>query len=345
MAYSVSGYEFDYQEFFPQGIFDAINEVRVTRPQVILQAAEERRRRESLTLDGRLTILAADHPARMVNSYGDEPVRMANRHEYLGRVLRVISSPGVDGVMGTTDIIEDLLIVHHLVKEKRGPGLLDNRVILGSMNRSGLAGSAWELDDRYTCFSADSIARLRLDGAKVMFRLALEDPNSNLTLDYTAQAVNGCVRLDIPIFIEALVVKNESGKWKASKHADDLVKAVGVATALGETSRLTWLKIPYCEGFDRVARSTTCPILMLGGESRGDPTGTLNEFATGIRAGKTVRGALVGRNVTYPGPDDPLAVGLAINEIVHRQITAEQAVALLMKRRGQDLDALTKWLA
>jgi len=344
MAYSMSGYEFDYRKFFPQGIFDAINEVRVTRPEVILEAAQERRRRETLTLDGKITILAADHPARMVNSYGDEPVRMANRHEYLGRVLRVISSPGVDGVMGTTDIIEDLLIVHHLVKEKHGPGFLDNRVILGSMNRSGLAGSAWELDDRYTCFSAESIAGLNLDGAKVMFRLALEDPNSNLTLDYTAQAVNHCVHLGVPIFIEALVVRNEGGKWKASKNADDLVKAVGVATALGETSRLTWLKIPYCEGFERVARSTTCPILMLGGESRGDPTGTLNEFATGIRAGKTIRGALVGRNVTYPGPDDPLAVGLAINEIVHRQISAEQAVELLMKRRGQDLDALTAWL-
>ena len=344
MAYSVEGYEFDFEEFFPRSIYEQINEVRVTRPELILQAAEERERRESLTVDGKLTILAADHPARMVTSYGDEPVRMANRQEYLGRVLRVISSPGVDGVMGTTDVIEDLLIVHQLLKEKRGEGFLDKRVLLGSMNRSGLAGSAWELDDRYTCFSADSISRLRLDGAKTMFRLALEDPNSNLCLDYTAQAVNDCVRLDVPIFIEALVVRQDGGKWKAAKNADDLVKVIGVATALGETSRLTWLKIPYCEDYERVARATTCPILMLGGESRGDPTGTLREFAAGIRAGATVRGALVGRNVTYPGPDDPLAVALAINEIVHRQISAEQAVELLMKSRDQNMQALTKRL-
>jgi len=344
MAYSMDGYEFNYEEFFPRGIFDQINEVRVARPDLILEAAEERKRRETLTLDGKITVLAADHPARMVNSYGDEPVRMANRQEYLGRVLRVISSPGVDGVMGTTDIIEDLLIVHQLVKEKGGPGFLDKRVILGSMNRSGLAGSAWELDDRYTCFSAQSIADLSLDGAKVMFRLGLEDVRSNDCLDDTAKAVNECVHLGIPIFVEALMVRQDGGKWKPSKNADDLVKSVGVATALGETSRLTWLKIPYCEGYERVARSTTCPILMLGGESRGDPTGTLREFASGIRAGKTIRGALVGRNVTYPGPDDPLAVGLAINEIVHKGITAEQAVELLMKKRGENIDALTKWL-
>ena len=344
MAYSMNGYEFNYEEFFPRGIFDQINEVRVARPDLILEAAEERKRRETLTIDGKITVLAADHPARMVNSYGDEPVRMANRQEYLGRVLRVISSPGVDGVMGTTDIIEDLLIVHQLVKEKGGPGFLDKRVILGSMNRSGLAGSAWELDDRYTCFSAQSIADLNLDGAKVMFRLGLEDVRSNDCLDDTAKAVNECVHLGIPIFVEALMVRQDGGKWKPSKNADDLVKAVGVATALGETSRLTWLKIPYCEGYERVARSTTCPILMLGGESRGDPTGTLQEFAAGIRAGKTIRGALVGRNVTYPGPDDPLAVALSINEIVHKGIPAEQAVELLMKKRGENIDALTKWL-
>ena len=345
MAYSVEGYEFDYEEFFPRDIFDEINEVRVERPDVILEAAQARKRRVCLTLDGKLTILAADHPARMVTSYGDEPVRMANRQEYLGRALRVVTSPGMDGVMGTTDIIEDLLIVDHLVQENGGPSFLDERVILGSMNRSGLAGSAWELDDRYTCFSAESIADLNLDGAKVMFRLALEDPDVNLTLDATARAVNDCVALGIPIFVEALVVKQDGGKWKAQKNADDLVKAIGVATALGETSRLTWLKIPYCDDFERVARATTCPILMLGGESRGDPTGTLQEFATGIRAGRTVRGALVGRNVTYPGPDDPLAVALAINEIVHDMITADQAVALLMSKRDDNLDALTKWLA
>jgi hypothetical protein len=115
MAYSVKGYQFDYEKFFPRDIFDEITEVRVERPDVILEAARARKRRVSLTIDGKLTILAADHPARMVNSYGDEPVRMANRQEYLGRVLRVVASPGVDGVMGTTDIIEDLLIVDYLV--------------------------------------------------------------------------------------------------------------------------------------------------------------------------------------------------------------------------------------
>jgi DhnA family fructose-bisphosphate aldolase class Ia len=344
MAYSIKGYEFDYEKFCPRHILDEITEVRVERPGVILEAAQARKRRTSLTLDGKLTILAADHPARMVNSYGDEPVRMANRHEYLARVLRVVSSPGMDGVMGTTDIIEDLLIVDYLVQERGGPSFLDERVILGSMNRSGLAGAAWELDDRFTCFSAASIAELNLDGAKVMFRLALEDPNANLCLDYVAQAVNDCVELDIPIFVEALMVKQDGGKWKPQKNADDLVKVIGVATALGETSRLTWLKIPYCDDYERVARATTCPTLMLGGESRGDPTGTLKEFAAGIRAGGSIRGALVGRNVTYPGPDDPLAVALSINDIVHDQISAEAAVEVLMKRRDENLDALTKWL-
>ena len=283
MPYSIKGYQFDLPKFFPIAVMDKVTQVRVERPKVIAQAARARRRRPALTEDGKLTILAADHPARMITRSGDDALAMGDRQQYLGRVARVMASASVDGVMGTTDIIEDLLIVDHLVQENGGPSFLDERVILGSMNRSGLAGSAWELDDRYTCFSAESIA--------------------------------------------------------------DLIKIIGVAFAMGETSALTWLKIPYCDDYEKVARAATCPMLMLGGESRGDPTGTLQEFAQGMKAGGTIRGALVGRNVTFPGDDDPLAVARAIHAIVHEGLDAEQAADRLMKERNADLDALTKYLA
>jgi DhnA family fructose-bisphosphate aldolase class Ia len=104
-----------------------------------------------------------------------------------------------------------------------------------------------------------------------------------------------------------------------------------------------WLKIPYCEGYDRVARATTLPLLMLGGESSGDPTGVIQDFATGMKAGKNVRGALVGRNVTFPGDDDPRAVATAINGVVHKGWSAPEAVEHLLRERGQDMNALRRY--
>ena len=344
MNYSTAGYKFNLEQFFPLDIYDQITEIRVHSPGVILEAAESRARRHSLTEDGKLVVLAADHPARMVTGYGGDPIAMGDRWQYLGRVLRVITSPGVDGVMGTTDIIEDLLIVNWLVKEAGGEGFLDNRLLLGCMNRTGLAGSAWELDDKISSFTADSMAGLRIDGAKIMVRVCLDEPASNDTLEYCAQAITDCNALGIPVFLEPLPVAGKDAKYAVKRTPEDLVKIIGVASALGDSSRNLWLKIPYCDNYDRVARATTLPCLMLGGESKGDPTGVFEQFAAGMQAGKTIRGALVGRNVTFPGDDDPLAVALAVNGIVHDDLSVEEAVGNVIAARDSNLFALTQWL-
>jgi len=83
---------------------------------------------------------------------------------------------------------------------------------------------------------------------------------------------------------------------------------------------------------------------MLGGESKGDPTPTIQEFANGMKAGGTIRGALVGRNVHHPGKDDPRAVALAISGIIHQGFSAEKAVDYLMENRGLDMDFLTRYI-
>ena len=112
---------------------------------------------------------------------------------------------------------------------------------------------------------------------------------------------------------------------------------------MGDSSLRLWLKIPYCDHFDQVARATTLPILMLGGEAAGDPTGILEEFATGMRAGSNVRGALVGRNVLFPGDDDPLATAMAVQRIVHHGASAGEAIDHLMKSRGHNVDRFSRW--
>jgi DhnA family fructose-bisphosphate aldolase class Ia len=342
VRYAIGTYEFHPEEFFPRDLFDRITDTRITRPEVVAEEARGRQRRARLTRDGRLTILAADHPARMVTAVGDDPVAMGSRWKLLGRVLRVITADEFDGLMTTPDILEDLLIINRLDRELGGPGFLDNKVLIGCMNRGGLAGAAFEMDDRMTAFTPEQIASRRLDGAKVMFRLEPREAASLDTMMYCVEAINACHARGIPIFLEALMVERADGTYKTLKSAEALIKVVNVASGLGSASALTWLKIPYCDGYERVAEATTCPILMLGGESRGEPTGILAEFAAGMRAGSSVRGALVGRNVTYPGRDDPLAVALAVDAVVHRGLGADEAAAYLSEVRGRGMDRFTR---
>jgi len=336
--------QFESDKFFPESIFNMITDARVTSSEIILKSAARRKRREKLTADGKLAILAADHPARRVTKSGSDPVLMGNRQGYLGRILRVITSPEFDGVMGTTDVIEDLLIVDQLLIDHGAHSFLDGKVLIGCMNRGGLSGAEFEMDDRFASFTAESINRLRLDGAKMMFRLDIKDSRSLDTIEACSKAVTDLNKYSIPVFLEAFSVERTAEGYKTLKTPDEMIKTISVATALGDSSRGIWLKIPYCEGFERVAKATSCPILMLGGESSGDPTGVLQEFYRGMRAGRNVRGALVGRNILYPGGDDPFAVADAVAGVVHRGFSVDAAQSHIKTVRGRDLDKLTSVL-
>jgi DhnA family fructose-bisphosphate aldolase class Ia len=346
ISYTIESYVFELSSFFPMAVFDRITEARVRRPQLILQEAERRKRRTDLAPDGRLVLLAADHPGRMLTAAGENPIAMGDRHQYLGRVLRILMAPSVDGVIATTDIIEDLLIVNALLREAGGPVFLDSRVLVGSMNRSGLAGSAWETDDRMTCFSAESLYDLSLDGGKVVARVCLEEPEfTNRTLQYCAEAISDCNERGLPVFVEPVPVSKANGALRLKRTVVDLVKVIGVASALGDSSRGLWLEVPYCEGFDRVARSTTLPILIVAAGTSGDPTPALTQLGDAMRARRNVRGALMGRSVLFPGDDDPLSFALAATVVVREGREADDAIDRLMASRNQGFDALTRWLS
>lgn len=317
---------FEEREFLPAAALAKITEVRIADPECSRRAARSRKLRGNLTLDGKLNILAADHPARRVAKVGDDPIRMADRHGYLARIVRVLQSDVVDGVMATMDVLEDLFILHHLILDAGGPGLLDDRLLIASLNRGGLAGASWEMDDPITGPSPATCADLKLDGAKLLMRLCDDEDSSLDTMLYCSEAVTEMNALGLPTFLEPLPVVKDNGNYKVVKTAEALAKIVGVASALGDSSRHLWLKLPYCENYQVVAGATTLPILLLGGESVGDATPLLREIAAGLSAGPNVRGALVGRNVLYPGLEDPLVVAQAAGSIIHHGWTVERAM-------------------
>jgi DhnA family fructose-bisphosphate aldolase class Ia len=157
------------------------------------------------------------------------------------------------------------------------------------------------------------------------------------------RAITELNAVGLPMFLESLpVVKAMSGGYQIVKTAEELARTAGAASALGDSARYLWLKLPYCENYEMVARATTLPILLLGGEPVGDATPFLRELAAGLKAGPNVRGALVGRNILYPGDDDPLAIIESVGGIIHRGWTLEQALDAQAAHRGRDLDWLQK---
>lgn len=272
---------------------DRIRALRAEDPGAIERAGASRSRG---TLGDRLLLIAADHPARGSLAARGRSQAMADREDLLGRLVTALGRPGVDGVLGTPDIIEDLLLL----------GALEDKVVIGSMNRGGLAGSVFELDDRFTAYDAQSIAAMGLDGGKMLVRIAPEDPVTIRTLERSARAVSELAAAGLMALVEPFMSRWVGGRVVNDLSPDAVIMSVGIASGLGTTSRHTWLKLPVVDDMERVMGSTTMPTLLLGGDPKGsdDEVFASWEQALGVPG---VRGLVVGRTLLYPRNDDVAA--------------------------------------
>jgi len=271
---------------------------RATRPEQAPHRLRSRPRRRLLT-DGRLFIVAADHTARGMLGVGAEPFVMADRRRLLDGLLVALSHPGVDGVLGSADVLEELALL----------GALDGKLAFGTMNRGGLQGASWELDDRMTAYDADGIVHGGLDGGKVLLRIADDDAGTAPTLEACARAVSALARHRLPIMVEPLPYHvDDAGRAVLLDDDDRLLRAVAVAAGLGHTSASTWLKVPAGRDVARMLATTTLPALILGGSPGPDPDATHAAWEQAMRV-PNVRGLVVGRALLYP-PDGDVSAAI-----------------------------------
>lgn len=139
------------------------------------------------------------------------------------------------------------------------------------MNRGGLRGSAFEMDDRYTAYHAGALVRDGLDFSKVLVRVDLEDPATVVTLEATAKAVDACAAAGIAIMLEPFMSGRRDGKIVNDLSTDAVINSVAIASGLGGSSAYTWLKLPVADDMERVMAATTLPTLLLGGDPSTDP--------------------------------------------------------------------------
>lgn len=284
-----------------------VRDLRHRDPGAIARTLAARTRRPLVEGDGRLFIVAADHPARGALGVGADPMAMASRSELLGRLVLALSRPGVDGVLGTPDIIEDLALL----------GALDGKIAVGSMNRGGLRGAAFEMDDRYTGYDIESIAASGLDAAKLLVRVNLADKATADTLEDTAHAVTAAARSGVPIMIEPFMSDWVDGRIVNDLSTDAVITSVAIAAGLGATSAYSWLKLPVVPDMARVMEAATLPTLLLGGDSGADPDETFASWESALDL-PGVHGLVVGRTLLYPADDDVARAVDTAAALVHR---------------------------
>ena len=220
---------------------------------------------------------------------------LADRMRLLERLSHALSRPGVDGVLGTADIVEDLLLL----------GALDDKVVIGSMNRGGLAGTVFEIDDRFTGYDAASIARMGFDGGKMLLRIDPDDPATAATMDSCAQAISALASEGLMAMVEPFISHRVEGRVRNDLSPEAVIRSIAVASGLGTTSAYTWLKVPVVDDMERVLATSTLPALLLGGEVSADQDAAFDRWRKALQM-PSVRGLVAGRMLLFP-PDDDVA--------------------------------------
>jgi hypothetical protein len=289
-----------------------LTETRARRPEAIARAAAARRRPDGpVDAGGRVMVIAADHTARGILGAGPRADAMADRADVLERVCLALSRPGVTGVLGSADILEDLLLL----------GALDGKAVFGSMNRGGLQGAAWEIDDRFTGYDAAAVEAMGFQGGKMLLRIDFEDPATAATVEACARAVGDLAARGLVAIVEPFVARRVDGRVRNVLTPEAAIRASAIGAGLGTTSAYTWLKVPVVEDMERVIGATTLPTVLLGGDVSEDQDATFASWERALRVPGAI-GLVVGRSLLFPPGDDVAAAVDAAVALLPREVAA-----------------------
>jgi DhnA family fructose-bisphosphate aldolase class Ia len=241
-------------------------------------------------------ILAADHRARAV-------LTTENWSEFFGSLVQAL--PLCDGILATAQPLAGLAAAGHLTAL--------HRTYL-SINRTGLAGSVFELDDRLVA----SVPRAAADGwsgVKHMTRIDLQDPITASALELLGQVLEQASAAGLEALIEPLL-------WDQGRIRRD-TDAVVLASVIAHDIGAPVIKVPVPaappgaerqRAVARVVASVSVPVLFLGGpRTAAGRAHVLDEVRDVMEGGGA--GMAMGRTI-YQDPDPAEVAGL-VHELVH----------------------------
>lgn len=270
-----------------------LSEIRLTSPEAVAAAAAARTPFAGFASSKQVFIIAADHPARGALGAGGDDTAMADRRQLLDRLLIALAQPGCVGILGSPDILDDLLLL----------GALDGKLVFGSINRAGLLRSSFEFDDRNTGFTPRGIQAAGYEGGKMLVRIAHEDAATPALLSRVAEVVDDLAERRLYAMLEPFVSVWDGGRVRNLLDPASVALSVGVSQALGTSSAYTWMKLPVVDDMDEVMASTTLPTVLLGGDSSASLDSLYDAWGRAL-ALPGVIGLTVGRTLLYPADGD-----------------------------------------
>lgn len=249
-----------------------------------------------MTLASPALILAADHRPRGV-------MTIEAYRPYLAALTAAL--PACDGILASRQPLDDL-------RAAGAVGPLQATYL--SINRTGLAGSAFELDDRLVT-SVAAAADGGYRGIKHMTRIDRTDPVTASALELLGRVIDDARAAGLEAMIEAL-------SWTDGRLVRD-TEAIVSAAVIAHDMGAPLLKVPVPDvspGRDRIAAvarvvaSVGVPVLFLGGP-RGDSgrPAVLDEVRDAMAGGAA--GMAIGRLV-FEDPD-PAAMARLLADAVH----------------------------
>jgi DhnA family fructose-bisphosphate aldolase class Ia len=248
-----------------------------------------------LAADGRAVVLAADHRARGI-------VTIERYADYLAALRAAL--PACDAVMASAQPLADL------ARDGVAPG----QATLLSLNRTGLAGTAFELDDRLVTTVARAVADV-YTGVKVMTRVDRSDPDGAAQLEMLGQVLDQARKADVSCLVEPLTWTDGA----MDKTVDGIIWTAVIANDMGAPL----LKVPVpalpagterVDAVRRIVESVGVPVLFLGGPRVSDRDVVLTEVSDVMAGGAA--GMAIGRAV-YQDPD-PAQMAKDIAALVHQ---------------------------
>lgn len=269
--------------------------------------------------DGKAMILAIDHRQRGIQD------GIENFRSLVSLIERL--SPYIDTIMTTKEPLAQLIV----------NGSLKDKGLVLSLNRTGLAGTSFEMDDRLVC-TVETALRWGLDGVKLLIKFNKNNQFTNDQLTLLANVVEECEKWSMPLMVEPLYMNLEDGKLVMDR-SYEAIKWVSIIT---NDFRVPILKVPYVksnsreegiEQFKKIVDSVNAKVLLLGGPKRNNPLDVLRDFEDGVKAGAS--GFVVGRNVFLS--EKPEVMALAMKLILHENYTSEEAYKEALDNVGRAL--------
>lgn len=251
-------------------------------------------------LKGPALILAADHRARGV-------ITIERYDTYIASLRAALEY--CDGILASTQPLRDLA--------ETGAVTGHHRTYL-SVNRTGLAGSAFELDDRLVA-TVGRAASEGWTGVKHMTRIDMGDARTAGALELLGRVLEESRELGLEAMVEVVpwadgrIVHDTDGVVAAAVIAHDLGAPVLKVPLPGEVPGE-----PRRRAVSRVVASVGVPVLFLGGPRPSGPDSDVRnavlDQAADVMAGGGA-GMALGRAL-YQDPD-PALLARRVADVVH----------------------------